>query len=127
MKRIAKSDLSLSSFKRVPAQVISEATKLKRMTRCKLLSRRITVEKAKQVFFKDEKLFYTDPPVNKQNKAVLEVIWTDLPQEPIDRAILAFKKRLRACVIADGGHFEHQLLQMSHAGFKCHPFFQGSR
>ena len=68
------------------------------------------VEKTKQVFFKDEKLFYTDPPVNKQNKAVLEVIWTDLPQEPIDKAILAFKKRLRACVNADGGHFEHQLL-----------------
>ena len=68
VKSIAKSDLSLSSFKRVPAQVISEATKLKRMTRCKLLSRRITVEKAIQVFFKDEKLFYTDPPVNKQNR-----------------------------------------------------------
>ncbi len=49
-----------------------------------------------------------------QNKAelqmVLEVIWADLPQAPIDRAILAFRKRLRACVNADGGHFEHQLL-----------------
>ena len=49
-----------------------------------------------------------------QNKAelqtVLEVIWADLPQAPIDKAILAFRKRLRACVNADGGHFEHQLL-----------------
>jgi hypothetical protein len=250
---IAKTDLGLSSFKRVPAQVISEATRLKRLARSRQLSRRITVEKAKRVFFTDEKLFYIDPPVNKQNsrvwaagrkrdvnpqrllverakfspsamvsagvcyggkgrlhfvadkakinadyymtnllpkliedctevaprdfifqqdsapahaarktqewieqntpdfitkdewppnspdlnpldyhvwgamleryrvhkpkprnkaelKAVLEVIWADLPQEPIDKAILAFRKRLRACVKADGGHFEHQLL-----------------
>jgi len=241
------------SFKRVPAQVISEATRLKRLARSRQLSRRITVEKAKRVFFTDEKLFYIDPPVSKQNsrvwaagrkrdvnpqrllverakfspsvmvsagvcyggkgrlhfvadkakinadyymtnllpkliedctevaprdfifqqdsapahaarktqewleqntpdfitkdewppnspdlnpldyhvwgamleryrvhkpkprnkaelKAVLEVIWADLPQEPIDKAILAFRKRLRACVKADGGHFEHQLL-----------------
>jgi inhibitor of nuclear factor kappa-B kinase subunit alpha len=49
-------------------------------------------------------------PRNKAElKAVLEVIWADLPQEPIDKAILAFRKRLRACVNADGGHFEHQL------------------
>jgi hypothetical protein len=49
-------------------------------------------------------------PQNKaQLQAVLEVIWADLPQEPIDKAILTFRKRLRACVNADGGHFEHKL------------------
>ena len=253
VRNIVKRDLGLSSFKRVPAQVISEATKLKRLARSKLLSRRITVEKAKRVFFTDEKMFYIDPPVNMQNsrvwaagkkrdvnpqrllvqrakfsarvmvsagicyggkgrlhfvtdkakinaehymanllpkliedckdvaprdfifqqdsapahaarqtqewlqqntpdfitkdewppnspdlnpldyhvwgamleryrihkpkpqnktelKAVLEIIWADLPQAPIDKAILAFRKRLRACANADGGHFEHKLL-----------------
>lgn len=50
-------------------------------------------------------------PKNKEElKAVLEMIWADLPQAPIDKAILAFRKRLRACVNADGGHFEHQRL-----------------
>jgi hypothetical protein len=46
-------------------------------------------------------------------KAVLEGIWADLPQAPIDKAILAFRKRLGACVNADGGNFEHQLFQLS--------------
>ena len=50
-------------------------------------------------------------PTNKAElKTVLETIWADLPQEPIDRAVLQFKKRLQACVAADGGHFEHQQL-----------------
>jgi inhibitor of nuclear factor kappa-B kinase subunit alpha len=237
----------------MPGQVINDGTKLKRLTRTKLLLRRITMQKAKRVFFTDEKLFYVNPPVNNQNnriwstgrkrdvdpqrllvqrakfspsvmvsagicyggkgrlhfiaekakinaeyyttnllpkliedcqtvasapififqqdgapahtarlaqewlqqnspdflkkdewppnspdlnpldyhvwgamlekyqaykpkpknkaelKVVLEAIWADLPQEPIDKAVLAFRKRLQACVRADGGHFEHQL------------------
>ena len=53
---------------------------------------------------------HTPKPKNKAElKVVLEVIWADLPQEPIDKAVLAFRKRLQACVRADGGHFEHQL------------------
>ena len=50
------------------------------------------------------------PKIKVELKAVLEGIWADLPQAPIDQAILAFRKRLRACVNADSGHFEHQLL-----------------
>jgi len=34
-----------------------------------------------------------------------------LPQDPIDRSILSFTKRLRACIKANGGHFEYLLLQ----------------
>jgi hypothetical protein len=41
-------------------------------------------------------------------KVVLKGIWADLPQAPNDKAILAFWKKLEACVNADGGHFEHQ-------------------
>ena len=40
-------------------------------------------------------------------KNVLEAIWTNLPQKTIDRAILAFRKRLNACVKVKGSHFEH--------------------
>ena len=252
IRNIAKVDLGLFSFRRMPVQVINEATRLKRLTRCKQLLRRLTVKKQKNVFFSDEKLFYVSPPVNSQNdrvwsagrkrdinpqrllvqrakfsasvmvsagvccvgkgslhfvaekakinaeyytnnllpkliedcnslvpndfifqqdgapahtshlaqdwlmqktpdfikkdewppnspdlnpldyhvwgamlekyqahtpkpknktelKTVLQGIWNDLPQEPIDRAILSFRTRLQACIKALGGHFEHLL------------------
>ncbi len=53
---------------------------------------------------------YTPKPKNKAElQTVLEIIWANLPQQPIDRAVLAFRKRLQACVRAKGGHFEHQI------------------
>jgi len=36
----------------------------------------------------------------------LQTIWDDLPQNSINKAVLSFI-RLRACVKAGGGHFEH--------------------
>jgi len=35
------------------------------------------------------------------------VIWDGLPQKPIDKAVKSFSKRLKKCVKAGGGHFEH--------------------
>ena len=35
--------------------------------------------------------------------------WASMPQNIIDKAINDWRKRLRACVEADGGHFEHLL------------------
>ena len=53
---------------------------------------------------------YTPKPTNKDaQKIPLQTIWDNLSQQSIDKAILAFRKRLRACVKADGGHFEHVL------------------
>ena len=44
------------------------------------------------------------------NEIYLEkIIWENLPQETIDRAVLAFRRRLQACIRAQGGHFEHQI------------------
>ena len=40
-------------------------------------------------------------------KEVLQVIWDSLPQGPIDKAVKEFSKRLKACVAAEGGYFEH--------------------
>ena len=48
---------------------------------------------------------------------VLEGNWVDLPQAPINKAILAFRKRLGACVNEDGKNFEHQLLQLPFVAF----------
>jgi hypothetical protein len=53
---------------------------------------------------------YTPKPTNKTElKTVLEAIWEDLPQDALDLAVLAFRKRLQACILAEGGHFEHLL------------------
>ena len=53
---------------------------------------------------------YQPKPENKEQlRAVLEEIWMSLPQESINKAILSFRKRLRACVRAEGKHFEQFL------------------
>ena len=40
-------------------------------------------------------------------KVALEAIWNDLPHDSIGKSVLLFGKRLKACVKAEGGHFEH--------------------
>jgi hypothetical protein len=70
VRRIAKRDLGLTCFKRVPVQVLSDDTKQKRRDRCTALFRRFSVKKTKQVFFTDEKIFYLSPSVNTQNTPV---------------------------------------------------------
>ena len=70
VRPIAKMDLRLLSFKRMPVQVINDATKLKRLTRSKMLLRRLTVQKTKRMFLTDEKIFHLNPPVNNQNNRV---------------------------------------------------------
>jgi len=47
------------------------------------------------------------PKTIAELKEVMQVIWDSLPQRPIDKAVKEFSKRLKACVAADGGHFEH--------------------
>ena len=44
---------------------------------------------------------------NDRQTEGLQVIWDSLPQGPIDKAVKEFSKRLKACVTAEGGHFEH--------------------
>ena len=45
VRRIVKMDLELSAFRRMPAQVHSDAVKLKQLERCRVLLRRLTVNK----------------------------------------------------------------------------------
>ena len=53
---------------------------------------------------------YTPKPTNKAElKTVMDAIWKELPQDSLDLAVLAFRKRLQACIRAEGGHFEHLL------------------
>lgn len=70
VNEIAKHDLRLKAFKRKAVQVITAATKEKRLARCTQLFRRMTVSNTKRTFFTDEKIFYISPPVNSQNNRV---------------------------------------------------------
>jgi len=49
------------------------------------------------------------PKTIPELKSVLQQIWDGLPQTTINNAINDFRKRLNACVAADGGHFEHTM------------------
>jgi len=49
------------------------------------------------------------PKTIPQLKSALQQICDDLPQTMINKAIKDFRKRLNACVSADGGHFEHMM------------------
>jgi len=49
----------------------------------------------------------TKPKTIAELKKALQVIWGNLPQGPINKAVKDFSKRLKACVVAGGGHFEH--------------------
>jgi len=42
---------------------------------------------------------------------VLTNIWDEMDQRIIDAAIRQWRTRLRACIKAKGGHFEHTLSQ----------------
>ena len=52
----------------------------------------------------------TQKPKNiPELKDALQVIRNDLPIETIQKSVLAFRKRLQACINANGGHFEHAM------------------
>lgn len=49
------------------------------------------------------------PNTATELQTVLQKIWDGLPQHSICKAALSFRKRLQACVRANGAHFEHVL------------------
>jgi len=58
---------------------------------------------------------YNPKPTTKQElKMVLHEIWDSLPQVPIQKAMLSFRKRLQLCIQSIGGHFEHLLSYIMH-------------
>ena len=70
VRQIAKTELALRFFKRVPVQVLTDETKRKRLDRSTALLRRLNVQKTKRIFFTDEKVFYLSPPVNTKSNPV---------------------------------------------------------
>jgi len=56
----------------------------------------------------------TKPKNIPELKNTLQIIWHDLPLETIQKSVLGFRKRLQACIKANGGHFEHSLHKTQH-------------
>jgi len=61
VRHIAKKDLHVNAFYRVPAQVLNAGTKQKRLKRATVLLGRLKVRDTKRVFFTDEKFFLSKP------------------------------------------------------------------
>src|SRR6218665_2046097 len=51
------------------------------------------------------KIFHSKPKNIEELKNVLQVIWDQLPQVSINKAIVSFTRRIRVCLKAEGGHF----------------------
>src|SRR6202000_2152908 len=81
-------------------QVINDSTGVKRLTRSKMLLRRLTVQKAMRVFFTDEKIYYLNPPVNSKNNRV----WSTGRKRDVDpQRLLVQRAKFSAHVMVSAG------------------------
>lgn len=98
--RIAKKELKLNAFRRVPAQVLSDPTRLKRLERARALLRRLKVRDNKRIFFTDEKNFYLNTPISQQNNRV----WATGHKAAVDcrRLIVQREKFARHVMVSAG-------------------------
>ena len=67
VSRIIHDDLNLKCFKRRRAQLLTEANRMARWTRCKELLKRYPESVVAHIWFSDEKIFTVEPPCNSQN------------------------------------------------------------
>lgn len=71
VRRIAKKDLHLKTFKRTGVQQLSESDKEKRLQRCQQMLMRFPCDRSvRRIWFTDEKLFHVSAPLNHQNSRV---------------------------------------------------------
>jgi len=67
IRRIAKKDLSLKTFRCREVQLLSDTDICKRLVACKRLKKRVTKQKLDRTWFCDEKIFTVQAPSNSQN------------------------------------------------------------
>lgn len=80
MRRIAEEDLRYTSYVLKVRQMLTEATKIKRIARCKLLLSSLKHEASGRIkFFSDEKIFTIDAKVNRKNDRWLAHDPSDVP------------------------------------------------
>uniref|UniRef100_A0A673A9W4 Paired domain-containing protein n=1 Tax=Sphaeramia orbicularis TaxID=375764 RepID=A0A673A9W4_9TELE len=69
MQRVLAVDLGLKALHQSQVQMLSAADKANRVTKCKRLRGRFTVDDVKMIF-SDEKMFTVEPKLNRQNSRV---------------------------------------------------------
>jgi transposase len=74
--RIIHRDLQLKCLKRRRAQLLSEANRVARLTRCKQLLKKYDDSAVDFIWFTDEKVFTVEPPFNSQNDRVYAPVGT---------------------------------------------------
>lgn len=68
VRRIAKHDLTLNTYRRISGQKLNNTIKEKRVERCRMLLLRFPNERSiRNIWFTDEKIFTVSAPVNSQN------------------------------------------------------------
>src|SRR5215469_6480112 len=70
IRRIAKRDLNLKTFRRREVQLLSDADIRKRHSVCKMLKKRLITPKLDRTWFSDKKVFTVQTPSNTQNDHV---------------------------------------------------------
>ncbi len=81
MWRIVVKELMLTPLKKVCLQLLSEATRLKRKERSKLLLNCLNSHTQGPIFFPDEKVFTVEAFHNSQNDHILARSSKDIPTE----------------------------------------------
>lgn len=73
MRRIVRKELKMKAFKKNKCQGLTNASKQKRMTRCRDLLQRFPGRQHHNILFTDEKLFTVEQVLNKQNDRVYAI------------------------------------------------------
>ena len=99
MQTVLKNNLNLSSYKFTKAQLLSQATRTKRLQSAKLLLENLRDGKQPSVLWTDEKLFTVQAVHNSQNDRIYAVNKSDIPLT--DR--LMFRRKKHASVMVWAG------------------------
>ncbi|XP_076067677.1 uncharacterized protein LOC143040467 [Oratosquilla oratoria] len=99
MQNVLKKDLCLKPYKKTKVQLLSQATKTKRLARGKLLLEKLENGTQPPVLWTDEKLFTVKAVHNHQNDRIYAVHKEDIPLNEL----LMFRRQKPASVMVWGG------------------------
>jgi len=99
MQRIVREDLGLKAYKLQKRQLLSEATKAKRLARCKWLLQWIRQNQTASILWTDEKLFTVEAVHNHQNDRILS---RDIGKVPVNEKTV-FRRQKPASVMVWAG------------------------
>ena len=99
IRRIAKKDLSLKTFRCREVQLLSDTDIRKRFVACEQLKKRLTKQKLDRTWFSDEKIFTVQAPSNSQNDRLYDNVKSksDVSAERLLKGRKHFSKHYGFC------------------------------